>query len=266
VRAVRLHEHGGPEVLRYDEVPIPEQGPGEVLVRVHAVGITPPDWYLRDGMSNLPPETRPKFTLPVIPGTDLSGVVEAVAADVEGFSVGDEVFGLLRFPGFDGSTYAEYVAAPASDLALKPDGIDHVHAAGAPMAGLTAWQFLIELGHDQPSRPHGSARFAGASIAAAWSPDAPRSAHHRRRRQRSGVLTVERSVARRAAHVPARRGRDRLAPRSPAASPWSPPARSPAEVNGRAWLPAWRTPCGCMTTALARSPAWAASCATAPAA
>ncbi|WP_344570557.1 NADP-dependent oxidoreductase [Streptomyces axinellae] len=151
MRAVRLHEHGGPEVLRQDEVPIPEPGPGEVLVRVHAVGVNPPDWYLRDGMSNLPPETRPKFTLPVIPGTDMSGVVETVAPDVDGFSAGDEVFGLLRFPGFDGGTYAEYVTAPASDLALKPAGIDHVHAAGAPMASLTAWQFLIELGHDHPS-------------------------------------------------------------------------------------------------------------------
>ncbi|ADI12628.1 dehydrogenase [Streptomyces bingchenggensis BCW-1] len=151
MRAIRLHEHGGPEVLRYDEVPIPEPGPGEVLVRVHAVGINPPDWYLRDGLSNIPPETRPKFDLPVIPGTDMSGVVEAVAADVEGFSVGDEVFGLLRFPSFDGRAYAEYVAAPASDLARKPAGIDHVHAAGAPMSLLTAWQFLIELGHDHPS-------------------------------------------------------------------------------------------------------------------
>ncbi|WP_329038424.1 NADP-dependent oxidoreductase [Streptomyces sp. NBC_00178] len=151
MRAIRLHEHGGPEALRHEEVPVPRPGQGEVLVRVHAVGVNPPDWYLRDGMSNLPPETRPTFTLPVIPGTDLSGVVEAVAADVDGFSVGDEVFGLLRFPGFDGSTYAEYVAAPASDLALKPAGIDHLHAAGAPMAGLTAWQFLIDLGHDHPS-------------------------------------------------------------------------------------------------------------------
>ncbi|MET9174510.1 NADP-dependent oxidoreductase [Streptomyces misionensis] len=151
MRAIRLHEHGGPDVLRYDEVPMPEPGPGEVLVRVRAVGVNPPDWYLREGMSNLPPETRPKFELPVIPGTDLSGVVEAVAADVDGFAVGDEVFGLLRFPGFEGSTYAEYVAAPASDLALKPAGVDHVQAAGAPMAGLTAWQFLIEVGHDHPS-------------------------------------------------------------------------------------------------------------------
>ena len=151
MKAIRLHEHGGPEVLRYDEVPVPEPKPGEVLVRVHAVGVNPPDWYLRDGMPNLPPETRPKFDFPVIPGTDVSGVVEAVAADVDGFAVGDEVFGLLRFPSFDGSTYAEYVAAPASHLARKPAGIDHVHAAGAPMSGLTAWQFLIELGHDHPS-------------------------------------------------------------------------------------------------------------------
>ncbi|MDT0611234.1 NADP-dependent oxidoreductase [Streptomyces lancefieldiae] len=151
MRAVQLHERGGPEVLSYDEVPVPEPKPGEVLVRVHAVGINPPDWYLRDGLSNIPPETRPKFDLPVIPGTDVSGVVEAVAADVEGFSAGDEVFGMLRFPSFEGRAYAEYVTAPASDLARKPAGIDHVHAAGAPMSLLTAWQFLVELGHDHPS-------------------------------------------------------------------------------------------------------------------
>ncbi|WP_030991869.1 NADP-dependent oxidoreductase [Streptomyces sp. NRRL WC-3744] len=151
MRAVRLHEHGGPEVLRYDTVPIPEPGPGEVLVRVHAAGVNPPDWYLRDGLTKMPGETESTVSLPVIPGTDVSGVVEAVGADVDGLAVGDEVFGLLRFPSFDGSAYAEYVAAPASDLARKPAGIDHVHAAGAPMALLTAWQFLIELGHDLPS-------------------------------------------------------------------------------------------------------------------
>ncbi|WP_217241238.1 NADP-dependent oxidoreductase [Streptomyces sp. AC555_RSS877] len=151
MRAVRLHEHGGPEVLRYDEVPIPEPEPGEVLVRVHAVGVNPPDRYLRDGLTRMPGETESTVGLPVIPGTDVSGVVEAVAADVDSLAVGDEVFGLLRFPSFDGRAYAEYVAAPASDLARKPAGIDHVHAAGAPMAGLTAWQFLIEVGHDRPS-------------------------------------------------------------------------------------------------------------------
>lgn len=151
MKAVRLHEHGGPEVLRYEEVPVPELKPGEVLVAVHGVGINPPDWYLRDGMKNLPPQTRPKFDFPVVPGTDVSGVVAAVAPDVDDFAVGDEVFGLLRFPSFDGAAYAEYVAAPAAHLAPKPTGIDHVHAAAAPMSGLTAWQFLIELGHDHPS-------------------------------------------------------------------------------------------------------------------
>ncbi|MEU0940152.1 NADP-dependent oxidoreductase [Embleya sp. NPDC005971] len=165
MRAIRLHEHGGPEVLRYDEVPMPEPGPGEVLVRVHAVGVNPPDWYLRDGLSDIPPETRPEFDLPVTPGTDVSGVVAAVATDVEGFSVGDEVFGLLRFPSFDGRAYAEYVAAPASDLARKPAGIDHVHAAGAPMSLLTAWQFLIELGHDHPS-PFQAARHRPVALGA----------------------------------------------------------------------------------------------------
>ncbi|SDS74884.1 NADP-dependent oxidoreductase [Actinoplanes derwentensis] len=151
MKAIQFHEAGGPDVLRYDEVPVPAIGPGEVLVRVHAVGINPPDWYLREGMTVMPPEMRPALEFPLTPGTDMSGVVEAVAVDVPEFAVGDEVFGMLRFPGFDGRAYAEYVAAPAADLARKPAGVDHVQAAGAPMAVLTAWQYLIDLGHDVPS-------------------------------------------------------------------------------------------------------------------
>ncbi|WNG17874.1 NADP-dependent oxidoreductase [Cystobacter fuscus] len=149
MKAIRFHEFGGPEVLRYEDAPKPELKPGEVLVRVHAAGINPPDWYLREGYKSLPPDWRPQVPFPVIPGSDVSGIVEAVAEDVRGFSVGDEVFGMIRFPSFGGSlAYAEYISAPASDLSLKPAAIDHVQAAGAPMAGLTAWQFLIELGHD----------------------------------------------------------------------------------------------------------------------
>jgi NADPH:quinone reductase-like Zn-dependent oxidoreductase len=152
MKAIRLHEFGGPDVLQYEDAPMPELKPGEVLVRVHAVGVNPPDWYLRDGYKMLPPEWRPPVPLPIIPGSDVSGVVEAVADGVDGFSVGDEVFGMVRFPSFgESAAYAAYVAAPAADLALKPVGIDHVHAAGAPMAGLTAWQFLIELGHNEPN-------------------------------------------------------------------------------------------------------------------
>ncbi len=152
MKAVRQHEFGGPEVLHYEDAPRPELKAGEALVRVRTVGINPPDWYLRDGYKMLPPEWRPPVPLPVILGSDVSGVVEVVASDVKGFSVGDEVFGMVRFPSFgESAAYAEYVAAPTSDLALKPPGIDHVHAAGAPMALLTAWQFLVELGHDEPN-------------------------------------------------------------------------------------------------------------------
>lgn len=149
MKAIRFHEFGGPDVLRYEEVQRPELKPGEVLVRVHAIGINPPDWYMREGMKIVPPEVRPIIPLPYIPGTDISGVVEAVATDVKSFSVGDEVFGMVRFPRHGSNAYAEYVSAPASDLALKPTGIDHVHAAAAPMSGLTAWQYLIDLGHNE---------------------------------------------------------------------------------------------------------------------
>jgi len=151
MKAVQLHEHGGPEVLLYEDVPIPELGSGEVLVRVHAAGANPPDWYARAGFTNMPQELRPKLSLPFTPGSDVSGVVEAVAADVHDLAPGDEVFGLVRFPSLTSRAYAEYVAAPASDLARKPSRIDHVHAAGLPMAGLTAWQYLIENGHPSPS-------------------------------------------------------------------------------------------------------------------
>lgn len=149
MKAIRIHEFGGPEKLRWETVPKPDLKAGEVLIRVRAAGINPPDWYLRDGFQMLPPDWRPQVALPVTPGTDISGVVEAVADDVQGFSVGDAVFGMIRFPSYGESLgYAGYVSAPASDLAHKPAGIDHVQAAGAPMAGLTAWQFLIDLDHD----------------------------------------------------------------------------------------------------------------------
>lgn len=160
MKAIRLHEFGGPNVLRYEDAPRPAMQAGEVLVQVKAIGINPPDWYLREGYKMLPPEWRPDIPFPIIPGTDISGVVAAVAPDVQGFAVGDEVFGMIRFPSMgDSAAYAEYVSAPATDLAHKPAGIDHIQAAGAPMALLTAWQFLVELGHDvqnplQPGKHH----------------------------------------------------------------------------------------------------------------
>ncbi len=154
MKAIRQYEFGDPEVLLYEDAPVPELNAGEVLVHVHAVGINPPDWYLRDGYKMLPPEWQPHVALPVILGTDISGVIEALAEDVKGFAVGDEVYSMVKFPsGLAGESraYAEYVSIPASQIARKPTGIDHIHAAGAPMALLTAWQFLIEQGHNEPN-------------------------------------------------------------------------------------------------------------------
>jgi NADPH:quinone reductase-like Zn-dependent oxidoreductase len=169
MKAVRVHAFGGPEALRYEDVPLPPLQAGEVLVRVHAVGVNPPDWYLRDGYRSLPGDWRPPVTLPVIPGSDISGVVAAVADDVREFAIGDSVFGMVRFPSFgDSAAYAEYVAAPAADLARKPEAIDHASAAAAPMALLTAWQFLVELGHHEPNpfqpMPHRPAPLAGKRV------------------------------------------------------------------------------------------------------
>lgn len=152
--AIQQHAFGGPDVLRYEKAPKPVARAGEVLVRVHAIGLNPPDWYLRDGYSMLPPEWRPVVSFPVVLGTDISGVVEAVGDDVERFSVGDEVYSMVRFPtglAGDSRAYAEYVAVATEEVAFKPAGIDHVHAAGAPMSLLTAWQFLIHVGHDEPN-------------------------------------------------------------------------------------------------------------------
>jgi len=154
MKAILQYEFGGPEVLQYEDTSIPDLKPGEVRVRVLAVGINPPDWYLRDGYKALPPEWQPKVNFPLILGTDISGVIEAVAVGVTAFSIGDEVYSMVRFPGGmmgDSKGYAEYVTVPVSEVALKPATINHVQAAGAPMSLLTAWQFLIDLGHNVPN-------------------------------------------------------------------------------------------------------------------
>lgn len=152
MKAIRQHEFGGPEVLQYEDAPMPELKSGEVLVKVHAIGLNPPDWYLRDGYKMLPPEWQPKVPFPIILGTDISGVIVAVADDVKEIGIGDEVYSMVRFPSYGPSqAYAEFVSVSVGELAIKPAGIDFSHAAAAPMSLLTAWQFLIELGHNEPN-------------------------------------------------------------------------------------------------------------------
>ena len=152
MKAIRQHEFGGTEVFRYEDAPIPELKKGEVLVKVKSIGLNPPDWYLRDGYKMLPLEWQPKVPFPIILGTDISGVIVEMDEDVKEFSIGDEVYSMVRFPSYGPSqAYAEYVSVPISELALKPKNIDFIQAAAAPMSLLTAWQFLIDLGHNEPN-------------------------------------------------------------------------------------------------------------------
>jgi NADPH:quinone reductase-like Zn-dependent oxidoreductase len=135
---------GGPEVLELRDVERPEPIPTEVLVRVHAAGVNPVDWKVRAKGGFL---GEPPFSV----GWDVSGVVEEVAAGVTRFAVGDEVFGMPWFPREVGA-YAEYVTAPSRQFARKPASIDHLHAAGLPLASLTAWQALVDTADVQPGQ------------------------------------------------------------------------------------------------------------------
>lgn len=140
MKAIRIHEYGGLGALKYEDAPCPEPGPGEVLLRVHAAGVNPSDAKIREGKAFA---AMCKDPFPRIPGWDVSGVVTAVGAGIEGFKPGDALYGMVNFP-YGGGAYAEYVAAPASHLARKPESLDHIHAAALPLAALTAWQALFD--------------------------------------------------------------------------------------------------------------------------
>lgn len=160
MKAVGIHAYGGPEVVRHEDMPRPEPSDDEVLVRVHAAGVNPVDWKTRDGGGQA---DRIGERFPMVLGWDVSGTVEQVGPHAGGWDVGDEVFGLVRFPQ-PGRTYAEYVAAPAAELAPKPSRLSHVEAAAMPLAGLTAWQALFEAGglaQDQTVLVHAAAGGVG---------------------------------------------------------------------------------------------------------
>lgn len=139
VRAVVLREFGPPEVLRVEDVPEPQPIPTEVKVRVHAAGINPVDFKTRAGrgMSSVLGEP------PLVIGWDVSGTVVEVGGGVTRFRVGDEVFGMPWFPR-EAAAYAEYVTAPSRHFAAKPGVLSHEEAAALPLAGLTAWQIIVD--------------------------------------------------------------------------------------------------------------------------
>lgn len=141
--AVVLKDFGGVENLQMEEIAEPNTlQPGEVLVQVRGIGIDQIDVKTREGRGMA---DKLKEEKPMILGWDMAGVVVKRGENVEDLRVGDQVFGTIRFPGV-GRTYAEYVVAPTSALALKPENISFAEAAAATQSPLTAWQALVETG------------------------------------------------------------------------------------------------------------------------
>lgn len=138
MKAVRIHSYGGVEVLSYEDAPRPEIKEDEVLIRVHAAGINPVDWKVREGYLK---EMLP-HRLPLILGWDVSGVIEEVGSQVTDVQVGEEVYARPDIAR-DGA-YAEYIAVRAREVARKPQSVDHTTAAAVPLAALTAWQSLFD--------------------------------------------------------------------------------------------------------------------------
>ena len=140
MKAIRIHEFGGPEVLKYEDAPTPKPAHDEVLIKVHASGVNPIDWKIRAGLG----QGKFPVELPLIPGWDVSGEIEEVGSDVLNFRKGDEVYS--RPDPTRNGTYAEYVVVKADQVNSKPKSLDHDKAAAVPLAGLTAWQGLFEHG------------------------------------------------------------------------------------------------------------------------
>ncbi len=155
--ACRVNAFGPPSAISLERIPIPEPGPGEILVRVKAAGVGPWDGWIRSGYSALP---QP---LPLTLGSDLSGIVEVVGNDVTGFTIGDAVFGVTNSQ-FTGA-YAEFAVASAAKIAHKPTELDFVDAASLPVVAVTAWQALFEeakLTRGQSVLIHGATGNVGA--------------------------------------------------------------------------------------------------------
>jgi NADPH:quinone reductase-like Zn-dependent oxidoreductase len=139
MKAIVQHELGGPEVLRLEEVPAPEPIPTEVQVRVRAAGVNPVDFKTRAGKGMARIFGAPPFTV----GWDVCGEVTAVGMGVTRFAVGDEVFGMPWFPRRAGA-YAEFVTAPSRHFEHKPHALSVEEAGALPLAGLTAWQIVVD--------------------------------------------------------------------------------------------------------------------------
>jgi NADPH2:quinone reductase len=140
MKAIAISEFGGRDKLQLLDLPVPEVGKGEILVRVKAAGINPVDWKIREGyLKDLFPHE-----FPVILGWDAAGIVESVGQQVTRFKKGDEIFAYCRKPIVQGGAYAEYLVLEEDHAALKPKNSSFEEAGSIPLAALTAYQSLFD--------------------------------------------------------------------------------------------------------------------------
>ncbi len=160
MKAIRQHGRDGPESLHYDDAPTPSPKHGEVLIRVHAAGVTPTELLWQPSRTTQSGTPRP---LPFIPGHEFSGELAALGEGVTTLRAGEAVFGMNDW--YSDGAQAEYCLARVDDIARKPSSIDHAHAAVTPISALTAWQGLFEHAHVEAGQHvlvHGAAGGVGS--------------------------------------------------------------------------------------------------------
>ena len=161
MKAIRVHQFGGPEVMKWDDVPDPKPASGQVVVRVHATGVNPVDTYRRAG------NAAPKQPLPYTPGSDASGVVESVGPEVTGVKVGDRVYTSGTASGFYDGAYAERVLCDAWQVHPLPPAVSFSQGAAMNVPYATAWRALFVKARAQKNETvlvHGAS--GGVGIAA----------------------------------------------------------------------------------------------------
>jgi NADPH:quinone reductase-like Zn-dependent oxidoreductase len=158
MKAIVVHEYGGPEVLKYEDVPRPEPKEDQILTQVIAAGVNPVDGMIRSGMF----AKHSKAAFPIILGGDIAGIVEKVGSKIAQFKAGDPVFAYVSLESNGG--YAQYAVTTERETAPKPKSLTYVEAAAVPIVALTAWQALIDtakLGAGQTVLIHGGSGGVG---------------------------------------------------------------------------------------------------------
>jgi len=159
MKAIRVHEFGGPENMKLDELPMPVPANDELLIKVYATSVNPADYVIREGGNEI---LRSFLELPLGLGLDAAGIVEENGSEITKFKKGDKVYGVPNFPG-DGS-YAEYITAKAGQFFKMPDNISFNEAGALPSCALIAWDGIVDTGNVQPGQKvliHGAAGGVG---------------------------------------------------------------------------------------------------------